>query len=417
MLRRLAVVVLAASGIGTLADCSGEASEEECSEYMAIGEGDPSALSLLQVRAQPRRSHTAPDDPKTNGPKHKKIAVGILKTVFHNVTGWVYALALEQLGIEYQVVDQYGHYQLYPMFTGTGKGKAQYTCEEEGCADLCRAQGLGSSSPCIDLLVDSQTPGYHAGFTLPASKDWNMEGTAFEGWFQTLWVPKYTSVRTLAQAATSEDFERQIYAFPPGEDGGGCEAMFCPACPGAPGVNMTKSFPYIAEPPLSTAGYELKVLKCPEYKQHLSELLAKRVGFLAYGWSISPYNQFFGYQLRPLDLQEYRNYSFPIPRIGAPNIAPPGKALIRKKSVHKFTSKALRVIAGIFIGQEGVNQMSGWALDTAADTRLCDYASWSTACAKEAAIKWIKQNNYSTDVKNPADITPGDFGMWPSFFW
>lgn len=418
MLRHLAAVALVASGVGTLADCSGE----DCSEYMTIGEGDPSAL--LQVHARSADCESPSDGgsyafsypcPAPTPPMPKKVVIGVLKTVFHNVTGWVYALAMEQMGIDYQVVDQYGHYQLYPMFTGTGKGSDPYTCEEEGCADLCQAQGLGTTSPCIDMLVDSQTPGYHAPFTNPVQKDWKMAGTSFEGWFQTLWVPKYSQVRTLTQAAQSSALKREIYAFPPGEDGGGCEAMFCPACPGAPGVDMAISFPYIAAPPLSTAGYTVKVLDCPVYKEHISKLLAKRVGFLAYGWNLSPFNKWFGYDWVPLDLQQYRNQSFPVPRIGATNIASPGKALIRKDSLSKFTRKALGVIAAIYIGNDGVAEMCGWALETDEASRLCPYASWSTACAREAAHKWIQQNNYSGDISD--GITPSSFGVWPSFFW
>jgi len=337
--------------------------------------------------------------------------IGAIKTVFHNVTGWVYALAMEQMGIEYQIVDAYGHYELYPMFTGVGKGD----CEEEGCADLCKAQNLGDTSPCIDLLADSQTPGYHAVFTQPAEKDWQMAGTSFDSWFQTLWVPEYSEVRTLDEAAKSSTLKKTIYTFPPGEAGGGCEAMFCPACPNAPGVDLEANFPYMYSPPLSTAGFTVVTLDCPKYKEKISKMMAKRVGFLAYNWNLSPFNAWFGYSWRPLELQQNRNQTYPIPRYGAQNIASPGKVLLRKKSIHKFTQKALGVIAGIYIGNEGVKEMCGWALEDSADKRLCDSASWSTACAKEAAHKWIQQNNYSGDISD--GIVPSSFGVWPSFFW
>merc|ERR1719382_2036713 len=185
--------------------------------------------------------------------------------------------------------------------------------------------------------------------------------------------------------------------------------MMCPKCPGAPGVKTSKAFPYLDF--LFKAGYELKVLKCPEYKQRISKLLAKGAGFLAYGWNLSPFNKWFGYRWRPLELQMYRNDSFPVPRIGAPNLPSQGKVLIRKASLRKFTQEALGVIAGIYIGNDGVKEMCGWSLETDKASRLCPTASWSTACAKEAAHKWIQQNNYSTEITDPSKITPNDFGV------
>jgi len=371
--------------------------EGQCSDEVVGGEGD--AGSLLQVRSECGA---------TPCPKSRTIVIGAIKTVFHNVTGFVYAKALEQLGLEVQVVHAYGHYQLYPMFTGKTKG-ADNSCTEEGCAELCEAQGLGKS-PCIDLLVDSQVPGYHGGLVAYANKSWGMAGTAFESWYQTLYVPNYAGVKTLSEAAASKDLGKIIYGFSPGLPGDGCEAMYCPACPGAAGVDNENSFPYIFGEPLKSAGYTFKSLPCKKYKKTIARKLRKKQGFLAYAWHLSPWNAFFGSEWSTLDLEQYRDYTYIIPRTGKPSIAPPGKALLRNAARHKFSDTALGVVAGIFIGDEGVTDMTGWAIAGG----LCTSQSWDTACAAEAADKWINQNNI-TDGTGPSGA--GQYGVWPSFFW
>lgn len=413
---RIAIfTVLAAHGLAQ--SCSGDACDEQLDE-----------MGLMQVK-----SHAGTESDSRFGPipmpkpvpvptpaptpeptvLHEKIVLGALKTVFHNVSGWVYALALEQYGMDYQMVDAYGHYQLYAMFTGSGKPPEglEPSCEEEGCPNLCEEQGLGNKSPCIDFLLTSQVPGTHTGLVLPAidKEPWTIHGTAFDYWQQTLYAPDYSGIATLSDAAESECVDKEILGFETAAAGQGCEAMYCPACPGSDGVDET-AFPYIYGPPLNESGFKYKIYKCNEYKNIIAEKLEKKEDFLTYGWALTPFSAWFP-QLREVDLQEYRNYSYYIPRNGALNVRTPGKALMRNAARHKFPPRVAATLSAIFIGNEGVKDMCGWALDGG----LCDYQSWDTACAKEAAQKWIYQNNV-TDGEGPAGVA-SQYGMWPSYFW
>lgn len=401
-LRTAMFSALAAHGFAQ--SCSGDACDLEETGLMQVKNhaGADSGFGPIPTHAP---------TPAPEPPQDKKIVVGAIKTVFHNVSGWVYALALEQYGMDYQMVDVYGHYELYPMFTG--HGGAPDHCEEEGCADLCRAQGLGSS-PCIDLLVSSQVPGTHSAFLINYTDEWAIQGTAFEYWQQTLYAPAYAGIKNLADAAKSETISKEILGFETGNTGQGCAAMYCPACPGADGVPES-NFPYIYGLPLNESGFTFKLYPCEDYTKLVESKLRKNETFLTYGWALSPWQSIFPL-LSEVQLvgdgpgQNYRDYSYYIPRKHMLNMRTPGKAIIRNAAKHKFPSKVLQTLSAIFIGNQGVNGMCHEAVTG----KLCDTESWDSACAKEAAQKWINQNNV-TDGEGPAGVV-NQYGFWPSFF-
>lgn len=417
---RTAVVVGAFAARGLALSCLGDACDERQSDETGLMQ--IKSHEDLNWKRKGGKEITEQKETTVKAPEDKKIVLGVIKTAFHNVTGWVYALALEHHGMDYQVVDDYGHYQIYPMFTGYGKPPAgsEPACDAEGCPNLCEAQGLGYRTPCIDFLTDSQFPGYHNGLVLPAapannpeSTPWSTWGTAFEYWQQTLYAPKYSGIETVDQAAkAAETLNFTVLGFETAAPGQKCEAMYCPACPGAAGVDNAAAFPYIFGPPLNESGFKFTAYPCEEYVRIVSEKIKNKEDFLTYGWALTPWMSLFP-ELQEISLvadgSNYRDLTYIIPRNDAPWVRTPGKSLMRKAASHKFPPAVSATMSAIFIGNQGVIDMCGWALTG----NLCPSQSWDSACAKEAAQKWVAQNT----VYNPDAGAQSQYGTWNSFFW
>jgi len=429
---RTAVVVGAFAARGLAQSCLGDACDERQFDETGLMQMKSHEVSNWKRKGMKEKNENKETTEKERTPtapaptpEDKKIVLGVIKTAFHNVTGWVYALALEHYGMDYQVVDAYGHYQIYPMFTGYGKPPDGFepACDAEGCPNLCEAQGLGYRTPCIDFLTDSQFPGYHNGLVLPAapaapeSAPWSTWGTAFEYWQQTLYAPKYSGIETIDQAARSaETLNFTVLGFETAAEGQKCEAMYCPACPGAAGVDNAASFPYIFGPPLNESGFKFTAYPCEEYLRIVSEKINNKEDFLTYGWALTPWMSLFP-ELQEISLvaddggYNYRDYTYIIPRNDAPWVRTPGKSLMRKAALHKFPPAVSATMSAIFIGNQGVIDMCGWALTG----NLCPSQSWDSACAKEAAQKWVAQNT----VDNPDDTFSNGarkYGTFNSFF-
>jgi len=292
------------------------------------------------------------------------------------------------LGYEFKLVWKYVHPQLYPMFTGAGGLDAG--CKKEGCADLCAESGLGDTSPCLDFVVDSNIPVNHATWLERPTDVYDVMGTAFEDQFIGLWAPDYAGVKSISEAALTPDFSRKILVFISGP-GDGCNTMYCPKC-------GEGNLPYIKGPPLSTAGFTVDPVSCPEFETQIAAKLEKKEKFMVLMWTPSVWGARFP-QLQALDLGGYEY-------IIKPN---QGKAMVRKDARHKFSDKAISVLGAIFIGTEGAQQMDGWSHGFNNDPpgQLCDYSSWDHACSAEAAKKWIHMNKNHGTTK----------GVWETFFW
>jgi len=389
MLRRLAAVALAALVAETLAECNGA----ECSDPV-VKEGD--AGSLLQVKQRSRCS-SQPHDPNSAWapcPDDKQVLIfGTPLASYHNATARVYKKALEQnmtgLGYEVILIWKYVHPILYPMFTGFG-GVDKGLCKEVGCADKCREEGLGDTSPCIDFVVDSNIPVNHAEWIEPYQSQYDVIGTSFEKQFITLWAPRYAKFTNISQAAADPDVYKSIIGFNSGP-GDNCDTLYCPKCGGG-------QLPFITGPPLSTAGFNFTGFPCPEYPKVIKSLINQRKKFLTLTWTPQVWPAAFPL-LEPVGIEQYTPQFFPNE----------GKALIRTASKWKFSDKAYAVLGAVYIGTEGAQQMDAWShgYNNNPPGNLCPYYSFNTACSEEAADKWISLNKDIGDVQ----------GVWKTFFW
>lgn len=365
---------------------SAQCLEGQCPDRLS-SEGDAEEGSLVQLRR-----HTGAGAPNLNptDPDLPLLVIGTAVTSFHNVTAWVYERALRVLGYQVQIVNQYNHANMYPMFVGHGGLRAG--CRDDGCSEHCEEQGLGNKSPCIDFSVDANIPINHDTYLEAFQDEFDVIGTAYDPFSIGLFTPRYSKFRTLTEAAASSTVQKEIVGFKNGVEFD-CATFFCPVC-------GTGDVDYIVKPPLGTAGFSYEPVRCDEFEEHVEGMLREKIEFIAFMFTPSAWTARFP-ELVEMDLQ---NYSYQI-------IPVSGKALLRKASAHKFSNKARAVLQGLFIGAEGVKQMDGWAHGFNNDPPgpLCDYQSFNTACAEEAADKWIKQNqNYNT---------LGVKGTWPSNFW
>jgi len=328
--------------------------------------------------------------------KKQKLIFGTPLAGYHNATMHVYAEAMRELGYEVDVISQYIHPILYPMFTGFGGTAAQPPdagCKENGCADKCAESGLGNKSPCIDFAVDSNIPVNHATWLKAYTDTFDVIGTAFETQYITLWAPKYTGWKTIncaAKALEKGNADDTIIGFKGGLEND-CATLYCPKCGNG-------DLPYISGPPLSTAGYGYKSLYCPDFEKKVARKLKKKKNFVVLMWTPQVFSARFP-ELVPLDIL---NYTYLI----KPN---QGKAQVRKAARHKFSDKALSVLGAIFIGTEDVKMMDGWShgVNNEPAGQLCHYESWNNNCALEAAQKWIRQNKDHGKTQ----------GVWKTFFW
>jgi len=336
------------------------------------------ATSLLQTAQRTRAANR----------NKQKLILGTAVTSFHNVTIWVYEKAMRLLGYEVQVISQYPHEKLYPMFTGH-EGIAG-GCKTEGCEELCEENGLGLTSPCVDFVVDSNIPINHAKWLEDYTNLFSSVGTAFSTFYISLFTPEYSKFRTLTEAAKAPNVSKTIIGFKTGVEND-CASFYCPVC-------GTGELDYITEPPLGNAGFTYTAYRCDEFSEEMNKRLAKKEEFIALMWMPSAWLFKFP-TMRQIDLQ---NYTYQI----KPNS---GKALIRNAARYKFSPKAQSLLQAIYVGQDSVQDMDGWAHGWGSEGALCPYLSFNNVCAEEAAQKWINENQNN--------LTTGEHGVWPMFFW
>lgn len=325
------------------------------------------------------------------------IVLGSALAAYHNVSVWIYQKALKQLGYNnIKVVTNYEHEFAYAMFTGGGGLAAG--CKDEGCSEYCEKAGVGSRSPCIDFMVDANIPVNHAVWLEPYQDQFDVMGTAFEDMYIGLFVPDYVgnrrfgrSITNISEAAVSPRMQKTIYSWKGGLENG-CRAGFCPLC------NIGKKEDWLTTGPLHAAGFNYVTYHCPDFETKIAQKLKNEEEFLV--MALYPHFWLAKFpELVPLQLEQFRD-----------NVKPnQGKAMIRKDSISKFSSKARSVLQAIFIGSENMQEIDGWSMGFGNDPpgRLCDYQTWNNNCAEEAAQKWIDRNQDSGSKR----------GVWPSFFW
>jgi len=360
------------------ASCQGA----QCGSGTVPGE-DSDAGALLQV-------HRAGFGPL---PHKRKLIFGTPLSGYHNVTVWVYEQAMVKLGHEVQVISKYEHAILYPMFIGEG-GQGD-VCEEDGCAEVCRAEGF-ATSPCVDFVVDSNIPVNHATWLEAYTDQFNVIGTAFVDQAIGLYAPNYTGWTTLSDAVGPDvsEADRSVLGFKSGE-GDGCNTLYCPKC---------YLQPYLKGPPLlsetNTMNWTYVDYLCPEFDRNVAALLAEQKEFLVQMWNPQVFRVRFP-DLVALNMEQYTP-------LLEPNHA---KALIRKDRRYLFDIDAISVLGAIYLGDADVAKMDAWAhgidLPAGRTGQLCDYESWDNNCAKEAAQLWIELNSNHGEVK----------GIWEMFFW
>jgi len=340
---------------------------------------------------------TPPTPPAGQGP----FVFGTPLAGYHNVTVWVYKLAMLNLSSSLDIKTIIlPHPILYPMFLGPAAGNADGECKEDGCPEYCEQEGLGYTSPCIDFVVDSNIPVNHASFGLGDQKDlYDVMGTAFQSQWIGLWAPNYTNWKTIDDAAKVWWQTREIIGWK-SDFGDGCNTQYCPKC-------GSGNLPFVTGEPLGPEGanYSYEAFPCLDFITQMEQRLAKGQFFLALQWIPQAMLAKFP-QMVALDMGRYTN-------MVKPNV---GKAQVNKASRAKFTYRQLALLGAIFLGTEEVQRMDGWShgidLPAGSPEQLCDYESWDNACSKEAAELWIKKNS---------NIDMGELGVkqgvYETFFW